>query len=72
MRLALKTREVEVPDLTNRSANEATARRQWLGLAVRVDDTRRPDREDRRGPRAGAGAARRVDRAGVNAASASG
>ncbi|MSO46327.1 MAG: PASTA domain-containing protein [Acidobacteria bacterium] len=43
MRLALKTREVEVPDLTNRSANEATAIATGMGLAVRVDDTRRPD-----------------------------
>src|SRR5436190_10976366 len=43
MRLALKTREVEVPDLTNRSANEATAVANGLGLAVRVDDIRRPD-----------------------------
>ena len=43
MRLALKTREVDVPDLTNRSANEATAIANGMGLAVRVDDTRRPD-----------------------------
>lgn len=43
MRLALKTREVGVPDLTNRSANEATAIASGMGLAVRVDDTRRPD-----------------------------
>ena len=43
MRLALKTREVQVPDLTNRSANEATAVANGLGLAVRVDDARRPD-----------------------------
>jgi beta-lactam-binding protein with PASTA domain len=43
MRLALKTREVEVPDLTNRSANEATAVATASGLAVRVDDSRRPD-----------------------------
>jgi eukaryotic-like serine/threonine-protein kinase len=43
LRFALKTREVEVPDLTNRSANEATAVANGLGLAVRVDDTRRAD-----------------------------
>jgi beta-lactam-binding protein with PASTA domain len=43
MRLALKTREVDVPSLTNRSANEATAIANAVGLAVRVDDTRRPD-----------------------------
>jgi beta-lactam-binding protein with PASTA domain len=49
MRLALKTRDVEVPDLTNRSANEATAIATATGLAVRVDDTRRSD------PKVGAG-----------------
>jgi serine/threonine-protein kinase len=43
MRFALKTREVDVPDLTNRSANEATAVANGMGLSVRVDDTRRPD-----------------------------
>jgi eukaryotic-like serine/threonine-protein kinase len=43
MRLALKTREVDVPDLINRSANEATVIANGMGLAVRVDDTRRPD-----------------------------
>ncbi len=49
MRIALRTREVSVPDLTNRSANEATAIVSDLGLALRVDDTRRPD------PKIGAG-----------------
>jgi eukaryotic-like serine/threonine-protein kinase len=43
MRLALRTREVQVPDLTNRTANEATAVANGVGLAVRVDDTRRSD-----------------------------
>src|SRR5712692_6135575 len=43
MRLALKTREVQVPDLTNRTANEATAITSALGLTLRVDETRRPD-----------------------------
>jgi serine/threonine-protein kinase len=43
MRVALKAREVQVPDLTNRSANEATSLATDLGLAVRLDDTRRPD-----------------------------
>ena len=43
MRLALRAREVQVPDLTNRTANEATAVAAELGLAVRVDETRRPD-----------------------------
>src|SRR5205814_8857119 len=43
MRIALRTREVSVPDLTNRSANEATAIAANLGLALKVDDTCRPD-----------------------------
>jgi serine/threonine-protein kinase len=43
MRVALKAREVQVPDLTNRTANEATAVASELGLAVKLDDTRRPD-----------------------------
>jgi eukaryotic-like serine/threonine-protein kinase len=49
MRIALRTREVSVPDLTNRTANEATAVADNLGLAVKVDETRRPD------PKVGAG-----------------
>ena len=49
MRVALRAREVQVPDLTNRTANEATAIATDLGLAVNVDDTRRPD------PKIGAG-----------------
>jgi beta-lactam-binding protein with PASTA domain len=43
MRLALRAREVQVPDLTNRTANEATAIAADLGLAVKVDEVRRPD-----------------------------
>jgi eukaryotic-like serine/threonine-protein kinase len=49
MRLALRAREVQVPDLTNRTANEATAIAANLGLSTRVDETRRPD------PKIGAG-----------------
>jgi eukaryotic-like serine/threonine-protein kinase len=49
MRLALRMREVQVPDLTDRSANEATALANDLGLALKIDDTRRPD------PKIGAG-----------------
>ena len=49
MRVALRTLEASVPDLTNRTANEATAIADNLGLAVRVDETRRPD------PKIGAG-----------------
>jgi serine/threonine-protein kinase len=43
MRVALRTREVQVPDLTNRTANEATALANDLGLAIKIDDTRRID-----------------------------
>lgn len=43
MRVALRAREVQVPDLTNRTANEATAIASELGLTVRLDDLRRPD-----------------------------
>jgi serine/threonine-protein kinase len=43
MRVALKAREVQVPDLTNHTANEATSIAADLGLAVRLDDARRPD-----------------------------
>jgi eukaryotic-like serine/threonine-protein kinase len=43
MRVALRAREVQVPDLTNRTANEASAIATDLGLALKVDDSRRPD-----------------------------
>ncbi|HKB14053.1 MAG TPA: PASTA domain-containing protein [Vicinamibacterales bacterium] len=43
MRIALRTREVQVPDFTNRTANEATAIATDLGLAMKIDETRRPD-----------------------------
>lgn len=43
MRVALKTREVQVPDFTNRTANEATAMAAGLGLTVKVDPARRLD-----------------------------
>lgn len=43
MRLALKAREVQVPDLTNRTASDASLVASDLGLALKVDDTRRPD-----------------------------
>ena len=38
MRLALKAREVQVPDLTNQTANEASAIAADLGLTLKVDD----------------------------------
>jgi len=43
MRLALRAREVQVPDFHNRTANEATTLAADLGLSVKVDDIRRPD-----------------------------
>jgi beta-lactam-binding protein with PASTA domain len=43
MRLALKAREVSVPDLTNRTTNEATAITTSLGLTLTVDEMRRQD-----------------------------
>src|SRR5947199_1312856 len=43
MRVALRAREVQVPDFTNRTANEATAEANALGLGLQVDETRRPD-----------------------------
>ena len=49
MRLALRARQVQVPDLTNHTANEATAIAASLGLSVRVDEARRSD------PKIGAG-----------------
>jgi serine/threonine-protein kinase len=42
MRMALRAGEVQVPDLTNRTANEATAAAADLGLTLRVDESRRP------------------------------
>ena len=43
MRIALRTREVQVPDFTNRTANEATAIATDFGLAMKIDESRRPD-----------------------------
>jgi beta-lactam-binding protein with PASTA domain len=43
MRLALRAREVQIPNLSGRTANEATAIAGDLGLAIRVDDVRRSD-----------------------------
>ena len=43
MRLALRAREVQVPDFTNRTANEATPLASGLGLALKVDEARRLD-----------------------------
>jgi serine/threonine-protein kinase len=43
MRVALRTRDVQVPNLTGHTANEATSIVAAFGLTLRVDDTRRPD-----------------------------
>jgi beta-lactam-binding protein with PASTA domain len=43
VRLAVRGREVQVPDLVNQTANDATAIAGDRGLTIRVDDARRPD-----------------------------
>jgi beta-lactam-binding protein with PASTA domain len=43
MRVALRAREVTVPDLQGRSVAEATTQLTSLGLTLRVDDSRRLD-----------------------------
>src|SRR5688500_5477232 len=43
MRVALRSREVQVPDVLNRTANEATEIIGGAGLRLRVDDARRLD-----------------------------
>jgi eukaryotic-like serine/threonine-protein kinase len=43
MRLALRAREVQIPNLSGRTANEATAIASDLGLAIKVDEVRRSD-----------------------------
>lgn len=43
MRMAIKSREVEVPALAGRTVNEATTVLADLGLALRVEDSRRVD-----------------------------
>ena len=43
MRIALRSREVEVPKLQGLTVNEATAALGDLGLGLRVDDIHRPD-----------------------------
>ncbi len=42
-RLALKAREVKVPDLRGRSLNAASVQLDDLGLTLKVDDTKRAD-----------------------------
>jgi serine/threonine-protein kinase len=43
VRLSLRAREVTVPDLANHTTGEASAATAALGLALKVDDLRRPD-----------------------------
>ena len=43
MRFALRTREVQVPDLTNHTTGEASSMIGALGLSLKVDDIRRVD-----------------------------
>jgi beta-lactam-binding protein with PASTA domain len=43
MRFALRTREVQVPDLTNHTTGEASAMVGGLGLSLKVDDAKRVD-----------------------------
>lgn len=43
MRIAIRAREVQVPNLTNQTANDATTIAGGLGLTLKVDETRRPD-----------------------------
>jgi serine/threonine-protein kinase len=43
MRVALRSREVQVPDLLNRTANEATEITTAVGLSLKVDESRRID-----------------------------
>ncbi len=43
MRMALRAREVQVPDLVNRTAEEATSLATTFGLNVQVDETGRSD-----------------------------
>lgn len=43
MRLALRAREVQVPNLTDRTASDAAALTGNAGLTLKVDDVRRPD-----------------------------
>jgi serine/threonine-protein kinase len=43
MRVAIRSREVEVPDLIGRTVNEATQELAALELSLRVDENQRPD-----------------------------
>ena len=45
MRYALRAREVQVPDLTNRTTSDASAAISELGLSLKVDDAKRIDQK---------------------------
>src|SRR5690606_41995270 len=45
MRLALRTRDVRVPDLRGRTVNQASQALTELGLPLKVEDVSRPDPE---------------------------
>ena len=60
MRLALRASEVLVPDFTNRTANEASGTAASLGLALKVDDTKRIDTKVGAGRIIDSGSARQV------------
>ena len=45
MRLAIRAREVQVPDLVKRTPSEATSLANSVGLTVRIDDATRSDPE---------------------------
>ena len=62
VRLALRAREVTVPNLTNRTASEASAAAAALDLALKVDDLRRPDPKIARGTGHHPGAGGRIGR----------
>ena len=71
MRLALRSREVQVPDVVNRTATEASDTMAVAGLSLKLDDTRRVDPKISAGrvvaqdPAAGATLRQPAQRAGV-------
>ncbi len=72
MRVALRVREVPVPDLRNHTVAEATARLQDAGLALTVDESGRLDPKVPAGRIAHAGACAPARSPAANAAFACG
>ena len=62
LRVTTRAREVEVPDLRGKSATEAKAMLGGLGLAMRIDETRKPDKNRADRSRAGTGPGRGTGR----------